>query len=304
MLIAPAAIAIYILLRKLAQVKQDVLRQQDDIERDIEEFNAEHYETFDDNDEPQDIGRVKRRIYVEIEEAQRRGIPLGQKYDALTSINKADLKAIGEQFGWKQSSVSKASGKPYAEAYFGSLKRAYNAISGTTHVVKDETGNTILTWRDPETAAEQEASRKRLEEIERDIAETRKRIRANKRKPIEQILREEREQAHQERHMTIQDQILAKWPYLKTYTPENPKGEVRNDFQYVWWVEIKNKNREVQAAGPKAAYMRREDAPIERTRTINQYYGYEITPSAYTTQKLIPVADVNLNSRGVGRMFC
>ena len=131
MLIAPAILTGIILLRKLFKAKQEVLKQDDKLQQDIEEFNAEHYETFDDDDEPQDIGRVKRRIYVEIEEAQRRGIPLGNKFDALTSINKADLKAIGEQFGWKQSSVSKASGKPYAEAYFGSLKRAYNAISGT-----------------------------------------------------------------------------------------------------------------------------------------------------------------------------
>ena len=104
------------------------------------------------------IGAVnKRRIYREIEAAQRSGIQLDGAYDDRDS---AKLEKLGKRFGFKQSSRST---KGYGEAYFGSLKRAYNAIAGigstnlpyTESSVRNSNGDVILTHRDYGTPAQQ-----------------------------------------------------------------------------------------------------------------------------------------------------
>ena len=109
------------------------------------------------------IGRIKRRIYVEIEAAQQKGVDLEQKFMELPNSQKISLEETGRSFGWKQSKRSAESGKTYAEAYFNSLKRAYNAISGispigatpyTSHSVRNGDGHVILTWRDYAPAEE------------------------------------------------------------------------------------------------------------------------------------------------------
>lgn len=133
------------------------------------------------------IGRIKRRIYIEIEAAQNRGVRLDQKYIDLTDVERKSLEDVGHEFGWKQSTRSIASGKTYTEAYYNSLRRAYNAITGIAgigaveHRVKDANGNIILRWSAPEEVLEHIEAEKRLEETERRLAKTRANIRRNRR---------------------------------------------------------------------------------------------------------------------------
>lgn len=129
------------------------------------------------------IGRIKRRIYVEIEAAQNKGVDLEQKFMELPNSQKISLEETGRNFGWKQSKRSTESGKTYAEAYFNSLKRAYNAISGiygigatpyTSHSVRNGNGHVILTWRDY-APAEEHVKAEAEYNIEEHEAELRKR---------------------------------------------------------------------------------------------------------------------------------
>ena len=76
------------------------------------------------------VERVKRRIYKEIEAAQKLGVDFDLKYNELMNSQLNSLEEVGKMFGWKQTKRSIESGKPYTEAYYNSLKRAYNAIAG------------------------------------------------------------------------------------------------------------------------------------------------------------------------------
>lgn len=134
------------------------------------------------------VGRLKRRIYVEIEAAQKRGVDFGRKFTDLPSDNVPALAELGEQFGWKQSKRSVESGKTYAEAYYNSLKRAYNAISGVsgigvpyaTHTIKNSDGRTILTWTNYDAMSEhvqaETKAREELDALERKLAKRRSRF--------------------------------------------------------------------------------------------------------------------------------
>lgn len=132
------------------------------------------------------IGRIKRRIYVEMEAAQQLGVDFEQKYMDLSNSQKNSLEEVGTRFGWKQSKRSVESGKPYSEAYFNSLKRAYNAISGiasigatpyTSHSVRNGNGNVILTWRDYAPAEEHVQAETNLEELEEKLRKQRNKLR-------------------------------------------------------------------------------------------------------------------------------
>lgn len=137
------------------------------------------------------VERVKRRIYKEIAIAQQKGIDLNIKYIDMPSPMRNALREVGEQFGWKQSSRSAASGKTYEEAYYNSLKRAYNAVSGFEDVegvgavynVRNAEGRIVLTWNDVQDAADhvrQEPDA--IEVLEQKNANLRKRIRNRSRK--------------------------------------------------------------------------------------------------------------------------
>lgn len=130
----------------------------------------------------QGIGRLKRRIYVEIEAAQQRGIDFANKYYDLTSAQQAALTEVGERFGWKQTRRSIESGKSYSEAYYNSLRRAYNAIAGVhgigaidhqTHRVRNSEGKVILEWNDYQPAAEHVQAEQDLEALEARLAKLR-----------------------------------------------------------------------------------------------------------------------------------
>lgn len=97
------------------------------------------------------VERIKRRIYKEVSLAQDAGVDFSRKYDELTPDMKDALNMLGHDLGWKQSKRAIESGKPYTESYYGSLRRAWNAVSGVQGIgraynVKDANGNTVLTW--------------------------------------------------------------------------------------------------------------------------------------------------------------
>ena len=96
------------------------------------------------------VAKAKRRIFAEMEAAQQGGIDFNTAYDDLSAAQRKTLEDIARRNNYKQSS---ASTKPYTEAYYNSLRRQYNAISGTnlpysTSVVYNENGDPIITYRD------------------------------------------------------------------------------------------------------------------------------------------------------------
>lgn len=97
------------------------------------------------------VQRIKRRIYKEVSLAQDAGVDFAKKFSDLTNPEISALETTGQNAGWKQSKRSIESGKSYAEAYFNSLRRAWNAVSGVEGIgraydVKDADGNVCLTW--------------------------------------------------------------------------------------------------------------------------------------------------------------
>ena len=94
------------------------------------------------------IGKApKRRIYQELEAAQRANIDFSGEYQSAYS---SDLDSLAKRFGYKGS---KNSQRPLAVQYFNNLKRTYRAIAGTTlpyaqSVIYNERGDEILRYRD------------------------------------------------------------------------------------------------------------------------------------------------------------
>lgn len=131
------------------------------------------------------VERIKRRIYKEVSLAQDAGVDFSKKYTELTADEKKALEHVGKDVvGWKQSKRSIESGKPYTESYFGSLRRAWNAVSGIEGIgraynVKDANGNICLTWIE-DAAAHVEAEKRTLEAEER-AAQARKRLQKTRR---------------------------------------------------------------------------------------------------------------------------
>lgn len=103
--------------------------------------------------------RIPRRIWKEVEAAQKAGIDLSDpngydghegKLDKLMQSNNVDLQP---------------GSKPIVQRYFNQLRRAYKSIAGTTlrpdqHIIRNEYGDAILIYNDyhldklPQQAAE------------------------------------------------------------------------------------------------------------------------------------------------------
>lgn len=114
------------------------------------------------------VERVKRRIYKEVSMAQQAGVDFSKKFPELTTQERQALERVGHDVGWKQSKRSVESGKPYVESYYGSLRRAWNAVSGISGIgtiaydVRDRDGNVVLTWTDVTDHIEHEPEAKVL----------------------------------------------------------------------------------------------------------------------------------------------
>lgn len=133
------------------------------------------------------IGRVKRRIYKEVSLAQQAGVDFSDK--DYPKSKASILDQLGKNAGWKQSTISINSGKTYAEAYYNSLRRAWNAVCGVKGVgtpyreytVKNTQGQPALAWRDYDDKTfasiiqhvEQEES---LEDVEERLRKMRNRL--------------------------------------------------------------------------------------------------------------------------------
>ena len=132
------------------------------------------------------VERIKRRIYKEVSLAQDAGVDFSRKYDDLTPDMIDALNTLGHDLGWKQSKRAIESGKPYTESYYGSLRRAWNAVSGVQGIgraydVKDADGNTVLTWIEAATEhIEQEPEQHVLLALPPHIEEKKKKAKRSK----------------------------------------------------------------------------------------------------------------------------
>lgn len=277
------------------------------------------------------VERIKRRIYKEVSLAQDAGIDFTKKVDELNDRDRELLDSLGANAGWKQSKRSVESGKPYADAYYGSLRRAWNAVSGLgirgighTYKVKDADGNTVLTWIE-DAAAHVEAERRTLE-AEKRAAESRRNLRKNRRErrnqtpvvvspSVPEIVENYAEEDIQEPEpaLTIQQQILQKVPYLKTLWREDQhsagfESAVRDDFRYVVWIEVFNRTTgEKDFEGAKVATLTKavaDEIANEERRTVRFHdseknyngSGYTVKLNPQKTRiSVIPVEKVQVD---------
>lgn len=187
---------------------------------------------------------VKRRIYKEIAAAQKLGVDFDLKYQDLMNSQLNSLEEVGKMFGWKQAKRSVESGKPYTEAYYNSLKRAYNAIAGVgigaadydTYTIRNGNGKIILQWREYAPV---------VEHLQQE--------------PVVEIV----EQATIPTKLTQQEKILQVWPYLKvyhnnqTFSPDKPGLPA---FNYVAWNKTLDSLGEILYEGAMMAFVTEKEA--------------------------------------------
>lgn len=208
------------------------------------------------------VERVKRRIYKEIAAAQKLGVDFDLKYADLSNSQLNSLEEVGHMFGWKQTKRSLESGRLYTEAYYNSLKRAYNAISGIgigaadydTYTIRNGKGKIILQWREYAPVIEH------LQE-----------------EPIVEIV----EQHTDPTKRTKQEEILHTWPYIRVYHNGqvlSPTTEDLPPFTHVAWKKMLNSDGEVLAEGAVMAFVTEKEAEDwvnmmrRQVRGQNQYY--------------------------------
>lgn len=208
------------------------------------------------------VERVKRRIYKEIAAAQKLGVDFDLKYADLSNSQLNSLEEVGHMFGWKQTKRSLESGRLYTEAYYNSLKRAYNAISGIgigaadydTYTIRNGNGKIILQWREYAPVIEH------LQE-----------------EPIVEIVEQYTEQTKR----TKQEEILHTWPYIKVYHNGqvlSPTTEDLPPFTHVAWKKMLNSDGEVLAEGAVMAFVTEKEAEDwvnmmrRRVRGQDQHY--------------------------------
>lgn len=190
------------------------------------------------------VERVKRRIYKEIAAAQKLGVNFDLKYNELMNSDLKLLEQVGKMFGWKQTRRSIESGKPYTEAYYNSLQRAYNAIAGAgigaadynTHTIRNGKGKIILQWREYDPV---------VEHLQQE--------------PIVEIV----EQAVEPNRITKQEEILQVWPYIRVYHNGqvlSPTTEDLPPFTHVAWKKMLNSDGEVLAEGAIMAFVTEKEA--------------------------------------------
>lgn len=210
------------------------------------------------------VERVKRRIYKEIAAAQKLGVDFDLKYADLSNSQLNSLEEVGHMFGWKQTKRSLESGRLYTEAYYNSLKRAYNAISGIgigaadydTYTIRNGNGKIILQWREYAPVIEH------LQE-----------------EPIVEIV----EQTTEPNRLTKQEEILQVWPYIRVYHNGqvlSPTTEDLPPFTHVAWKKMLNRDGDVLAEGAVMAFVTEKEAEDwvnmmrRKVRGSDQYQYY------------------------------
>lgn len=208
------------------------------------------------------VERVKRRIYKEIAAAQKLGVDFDLKYADLSNSQLNSLEEVGHMFGWKQTKRSLESGRLYTEAYYNSLKRAYNAIAGfgigaadyNTHTIRNGNGKIILQWREYDPVVEHLQQEPIVEIVEQTIEPTR---------------------------LTKQEEILQVWPYIRVYhngQVVSPTTEDLPPFTHVAWRKMLNRDGDVLAEGAVMAFVTEKEAEDwvnmmrRKVRGSDQYY--------------------------------
>lgn len=190
------------------------------------------------------VERVKRRIYKEIAAAQKLGVDFDIKYADLSNSQLNSLEEVGHMFGWKQTKRSLESGRLYTEAYYNSLKRAYNAIAGigigaadyNTYTIRNGNGKIILQWREYDPV---------VEHLQQE--------------PIVEIV----EQTIEPNRLTKQEEILQVWPYIRVYHNGqvlSPTTEDLPPFTHVAWKKMLNRDGDVLAEGAVMAFVTEKEA--------------------------------------------
>lgn len=220
--------------------------------------------------------RVKRRIYKEIAAAQKLGVDFDLKYQDLMNSQLNSLEEVGKMFGWKQAKRSIESGKPYTEAYYNSLKRAYNAIAGVgigaadydTYTIRNGNGKIILQWREYAPV---------VEHLQQE--------------PVVEIV----EQATVPTKLTQQEKILQVWPYLKVWHNGKvvaPTEEQLPPFTHVAWRKMLNSDGEVLAEGAIMAFVTEKEAndwvDTVRKRSKNRDGGWPTRLSVRAIKNVKP----------------
>lgn len=208
------------------------------------------------------VERVKRRIYKEIAAAQKLGVNFDLKYADLSNSQLNSLEEVGHMFGWKQTKRSLESGRLYTEAYYNSLKRAYNAIAGigigaadyNTYTIRNGNGKIILQWREYDPV---------VEHLQQE--------------PIVEIV----EQTIEPNRLTKQEEILQVWPYIRVYHNGqvlSPTTEDLPPFTHVAWKKMLNRDGDVLAEGAVMAFVTEKEAEDwvnmmrRQVRGRDQYY--------------------------------
>ena len=208
------------------------------------------------------VERVKRRIYKEIAAAQKLGVDFDLKYADLSNSQLNSLEEVGHMFGWKQTKRSLESGRLYTEAYYNSLKRAYNAIAGigigaadyNTYTIRNGNGKIILQWREYDPV---------VEHLQQE--------------PIVEIV----EQTIEPNRLTKQEEILQVWPYIRVYHNGqvlSPTTEDLPPFTHVAWKKMLNRDGDVLAEGAVMAFVTEKEAEDwvnmmrRKVRGRDQYY--------------------------------
>ena len=98
--------------------------------------------------------RPPRRIWKEVEQAQREGVELSKnKFSDLTRGEQEDMMRLALNNGYKRTKAAEAKGETRAEGYFRQLHRAYKSIAGTDlrpeqSVVRNKYGDVVLIYND------------------------------------------------------------------------------------------------------------------------------------------------------------
>ena len=248
------------------------------------------------------VERIKRRVYKEVSLAQQAGVDFSKKFAELTNDEIDALEHIGKDIVmWKQSKRAIESGKPYAESYYGSLRRAWNAVSGvsgigTAYNVKDANGNVVLTWIE-DAANHVEAERRTLEAEARAEA-ARKRLRKTRTTPIAPVVPQVR--------LTKQQEILKAFPYLKTHDLDG-EPRVTDKFNYVIWKTVKNTNTDqIVMQGAMMAFMTLDAAERCKKEMFSgqkTYNNGDARETYRTTISIKPVSKVKLDGVfGIGAL--
>lgn len=99
------------------------------------------------------VGKLKRRIYAEMEALQKAGLLFDVRWNELSPDEKRKFEEYAKYFGYR---IGAKSTKTLGESYYNNIRREYNKIAGigatripyTKHEITDFKGDVVLEVRD------------------------------------------------------------------------------------------------------------------------------------------------------------